>query len=163
MLHKFCTPLARAEDIALFAEIVRQVHALCADGFLQMVACLLRARVFKQVVIVQGDPAHMVRMACLEPLMRDGDFEDQHERLFGKLTGLLREVEFSVALHARLVTCQQTVMRHCGQMGAVVQQLMRHFSFAPPIGPSLIVPIGPSSLGSSLPCGMRSPSTTAIA
>ena len=130
LLHQFCTPMAGAEDTALFSEVAGKVHALCADGALQKVAAVLREQTFKQVVIVQRDPAHMVRIACRDPLLRNGQFEQQQERLFGK-DGLLKKVQFSDVLQARLEACQQTVLLHRGEMGAGVKQVMRHFSFAP--------------------------------
>ena len=131
LLHQFCTPMAGAEDTLLFEEVARKVHALCADGALQKVAGVLRERTFKQVVIVQRDPAHMVRIACKDPLMRNSKFEEQHERLFGKTHGLLRQIQFSDGLQSRLEACQQTILLHRRTMGGGVQQVMRHFSFAP--------------------------------
>ena len=125
LLHQFCTLMAGAEDTALFSEVAGKVHALCADGALQKVAAVLREQTFKQVVIVQRDPAHMVRIACRDPLLRNGHFEQHwHEGLFGK-DGLLKKVQFSDVLLARLEACQQTVLLHRGKMGAGVKQMMR--------------------------------------
>ena len=131
MLKQLCTPMGGSEDTVLFEEIARKVHALCADGALQKVAGVLREHIFKEVVIVQRDPAHMVRIACREPLVRNGKFEQQHELLFGKTNGLLKKVQFSDILQAKLEACQQTILHHCGKMGAGVERVMRHFSFAP--------------------------------
>ena len=74
MLHQFCAPINGAEDAELFNEIARKVHAVCADGALQKVAGILREQVFRQVVIVQRDLAHMVRIACRDSLLRNSRF-----------------------------------------------------------------------------------------
>jgi hypothetical protein len=81
------------------------------------------------IVLISRDPAHMLRIAAKDPLLKSNRFGTQHERLFGK-KGLLRQVQFSDALQARLEECQRIVLRHSGKQGGDLRHVMRHFSFA---------------------------------
>ena len=94
MLHQFCAPMDGAEDTELFRESAGKVHAACADGALPKVAGIPRERIFGQVVIVQRDPAHMVRIACRESLLRNSRLEAQNDCLF-EPSGVLRKVQYS--------------------------------------------------------------------
>jgi len=131
LLTRFCTPLGDTFDDALYEHIRVNVRSMCADGALQKVAQLLRVSSFPNVVLIQRDPAHFIRIACKEPLVRTGRFEEQHARLFTNKRALLKSVQFSDSLQARLEACQRVVLRNGGQQGGGVQHIMRHFSFAP--------------------------------
>lgn len=130
LLDRFCTPLAQPKDDALVHHILARVHSIVADGALQKVAAILRAQTMPGVLLIQRDPAHFIRIACRDPLIRTGNFENQHARLFGK-RGLFRNVQFSDSLQARLEACQKVVLGHRGAQGGGVAHIMRHFSFAP--------------------------------
>jgi len=129
LLSRFCTPLGDSRDDALYDRVLLGVRSICADGALQKVAHVLRQSAMPNVILIQRDPAHFIRIACKEPLVRTGRFEEQHQRLFGK-KGILRSIQFSDGLQARLEDCQKKVLRHQGVQGGSVKHIMRHFSFA---------------------------------
>ena len=67
MLSKFCTLLGDSEDTALYNHILANVRAIVADGALQKVAALLRQSSMPNVILIQRDPAHFIRIAFKEP------------------------------------------------------------------------------------------------
>lgn len=81
------------------------------------------------IVMVQRDPAHLVRIATKEPLTRT--FEEQHARLFTGQGALFKSIQFSDAIQARLEAAQRLVVRERGEQGDSVRRNMRHFAFAP--------------------------------
>ncbi len=131
LLKRFSTPLGDSCDEALYQKFLSSVRMIVADGALQKVACLLRQDHMPNVVLVLRDPAHFIRIACKEPLIRTGRFEQQHARLFGNRKALLKSIQFSDGLKARLEECQRLVVQKRGSQGGDVRHIMRHFSFAP--------------------------------
>ena len=59
-----------------------------------------------------------------------GRFEQQHTRLFTGPGALLKSVQFSDRLQARLEQAQRVVVQSRGSQGGGVKHIMRHFSFA---------------------------------
>ena len=125
----FCTPLGGIVDEALVQHLYSRVRSIFVDGALVKVAQYLRAAKMPNVVLICRDPGHMLCIAMKDPLIRSNRFGAQHERLFGK-KGLLRQVQFSDGLQARLEECQRIVLRHAGRQGGDLRHVMRHFSFA---------------------------------
>ena len=116
-------------DDGLLAKFNRSVRAIVADGALQKVAQYLQRASMPNIVLIARDPAHMLRIAAKDPFVRSSRFGQQHERVFGK-GGLLRQVQFSDGLQARLEECQRIVLRQDGSQGGDLRRVMRHFSFA---------------------------------
>lgn len=129
VIQVFCTPLGGSVDEDLLAKFFGSVRSIVADGALQKVAQYLQKAKMPNIVMICRDPAHMLRIAAKEPLVRSDRFGKQHERLFGK-NGLLKSVQFSDNLQARLEDCQRVVLRHAGKQGGDLKHIMRHFSFA---------------------------------
>ena len=129
LISEFCTPLGDVKDENLFSHVKRVVRSVCCDGALQKVAACLRSEL-TEIVLIQRDPAHFIRIACKEPLVRTGRFEAQHARLFTAKHALLKSVQFSDSLQARLEACQKMVVQSRGSQGGGVRHIMRHFSFA---------------------------------
>jgi hypothetical protein len=125
----FCTPLGDEKDEALYQHILQHTRAIVADGALQKVAATLRATAMPRVVLIQRDPAHLIRIATKEPLTRT--FDEQHARLFTGPGALFKKVQFSDAIQARLEAAQRLVVQERGAQGGSVTHIMRHFSFAP--------------------------------
>ena len=61
---------------------------MCA---LQKTAHFLKLQAMPNVVLVLRDPAHVIRIACKEPLQRTGRFEEHYKRLFGDRHALLKD------------------------------------------------------------------------
>ena len=113
----------------MLAKFNRSVRAVVADGALQKVAQYLQRASMPNIVLIARDPAHMLRIAAKDLFVRSSRFGQQRERLFGK-GGLLRQVQFSDCLQARLEECQRIVLRQDGSQGGDLRHVMRHFSFA---------------------------------
>ena len=132
LLQRFCTPEGETvRNDVLYNHVLATVRSVVADGALQKVAQFLKIEYMPNIVLIARDPAHMIRIACKEPLVRTSGFEEQNERLFGKKNGILKKIQFSDALQARLEACQRVVLLHRRTQGGDVKQVMRHFSFAP--------------------------------
>ena len=116
LVMAFCNPLGGTVDEALVKHVYAKVRSIFVDGALVKVAQYLRATKMPNVVLICRDPGHMLRIAMKDPLIRSNRFGAQHERLFGK-SGLLRQVQFSDGLQARLEECQRIVLRHAGHQG----------------------------------------------
>ena len=96
LLEHFCTPLGDdSKDTALYDHIVANVRAIVADGALQKVAKMLRCTAMTSIQLIARDPAHLIRIACKEPLVRTGRFEAQQTQLFTGKHALLKDVQYS--------------------------------------------------------------------
>lgn len=82
------------------------------------------------IVLVARDAAHCVRIACQQPLVRSDHFQIQHAMLFTERHALLKGIQFSHTLQARLEACQHVVLQHKGTQGGSLKRAMRHFGFA---------------------------------
>lgn len=125
LIQRFC------RDDTLSQRFLRNVHIIVADGQLQKVAQTLKHTDMPNIRLITRDPAHMVRIACKDPLIRTGSFEAQHRRLFEDRHALLKDVQFSDLWQARLADSQAKVCRADGAQGGGVQRIMRHFGYAP--------------------------------
>ena len=131
MIQEFATPLGETEpDKQIVEKFSTCTKSIVVDGALQKTARVMRTRFFRGLVLISRDPAHMVRLACSEPLCRTRGFEEQHRRLFSGRHALLKDVQYSHQMQARLEACQEEVIASQGDQGGV-QHILRHFSFAP--------------------------------
>lgn len=156
-----CTLNDLADDYALrtVAQVVKQVRAFCGDdeelntkfmnsvrvvvvdGALQKVAQYMRKTHFPNIVLITRDPAHMIRIAARDPLLRTGRFEAQHKRLFTDRHALFKELQYSELWQARLQDCQRIVLGRpatdgdgnacAATQGGDVRHILRHYSYAP--------------------------------
>ena len=137
VVKRFCTPLEdESEDSAeqLQKKFLRSVRSIVADGALMKTAQRLREHM-PNVILITRDPAHLIRLSCQEPLIRTAHFDEQHRRLFGKKgsksKGLLKNIQFSSLLQARLQDCQRKVIASQGAQGGGITGIMQDFSWAP--------------------------------
>ena len=86
----FCTRPKVGKDVELFAKIVLATKGIVADKALQKTAHVLKVRYLTNVVAILRDPAHMIRIACKDPLHRTGRFEQQYNRLFGERHSVIK-------------------------------------------------------------------------
>ena len=92
LLQRFCTPEGETvRNDVLYNHVLATVRSVVADGALQKVAQFLKIEYMPNIVLIARDPAHMIRIACKEPLVRTSGFEEQNERLFGKNNGILKK------------------------------------------------------------------------
>ena len=132
MVDLFATPLGDTEkDHAVCDRFRTATRSIVVDGALVKVAHWLKEHHLPNIIVVCRDPAHMIRIACSEPLCRTGRFEQQHARLFTSRHALLKDVQFSECWRARLQACQELVVQQDGAQGGNVQSILRHFSYAP--------------------------------
>ena len=129
VLSRLCTPLGEEFDAELYSHVLSSVHSITADGALQKTGTLLRASL-PNLRMVARDPAHCIRIAVQQPMVRSDHFQKQHAMLFTDRHALLKGIQFSHALQARLEACQKLVLEHRGSQGGGLQKVMRHFGFA---------------------------------
>ena len=72
LIARFCTPLGEERDEALYNHVLKHTRSICVDGALVKVATVLRSTSLTEVILIQRDPAHFIRIACKEPLVRTG-------------------------------------------------------------------------------------------
>ena len=133
-------------DEELYAKFTRSVRIVVVDGALQKVAQYMGRTHFPNIVLITRDPAHMVRAATRDPLLRTGRFEAQHQRLFTDKHALFKELQHSELWQARLQDCQRIVLGRrpasadaanaaedasAATQGGGVRHILRHFSHAP--------------------------------
>ena len=132
MCKLFCTPLGASEvEQDVFDKLRLATRSIIVDGALINVARVLKEKFMHNIVLICRDPAHMIRAACAEPLCRTSSFERQHELLFSRRHALMKEVQYSDVLQARLEACQAVVIAEHGAQGGGVVSIYRHFKFAP--------------------------------
>ena len=129
VLSRLCTPLGGALDEALYSHVLNSVRSILADGALQKTGVLLRPSL-PNLLLVARDAAHCVRIAVQQPLVRSDHFEKQHAMLFTDRHALLKDIQFSHDMQARLEACQRVVLEHRGTQGGQLDKVMRHFGFA---------------------------------
>ena len=125
LIRAFCD-----DDEDLYKKFIARVKIIVADGALQKVAMILRATTMFAIILIGRDPAHMIRIACKDPLVRTGRFEEQFKRLFLDKHALIKDIQYSDLWQARLEECQKLVIRSDGSQGGGVTHIMRHMSFA---------------------------------
>ena len=91
VVEKFCTPFGDVKDESLYRKVCIATKGIVADGAWQKTAHFLKLEAMPNVVLVLRDPAHVIRIACKEPLHRTGRFEEQYKRLFGDQHALLKD------------------------------------------------------------------------
>ena len=131
MIKKFATPLGESSpDAAVVAKFVDGTQSIVCDGAMQKTAVFLANRFFKGVLLVCRDPAHMVRIATQEPLVRSARFEEQNIRLFTGRHALLKDIQYSEQTQARMQAAQERVLVEKGEQGGGIKRVLRHFSVA---------------------------------
>ena len=131
MIRAFCTPLDDATDEVLVRRCCDRARAVAVDGALLKVARFLKERLMPNLVIVFRDAAHALRIAAKEPLIRADGFRQQYDRLFSDKHAVLKDIQFSPALKAKLEACQNLIVSHRGTQGGGLTHILRHFSYTP--------------------------------
>ena len=136
-IRTFC-----GHDDELYTKFTQSVRIVVVDGALQKVAQFMGKTHFPNIILITRDPAHMVRIATRDPLLRTGRFEAQHKRLFTDRHALFKELQHSEIWQARLQECQRIVLGRrsassgsedttfAATQGGGVQHVLRHFSYA---------------------------------
>ena len=130
MLGIFATPLGDARHEGITQQFRQVTKGIVVNGAFQKVGQLLKLREMPGAILLCRDPAHMVRIACSDPLTRTGRSEEQHKRLFTAKHALIKDIQYSEKIQARLLACQKLVVQAQGSQGGNVLRFLRHFSFA---------------------------------
>ena len=111
MVANFATHLVGgAIDTGIVDEFKKSATSLIVDGACLKVGRLLKLNHLPNVKMILRDPAHTIRTACQEPLIRSGRFEEQRKRLFSSRHALLKDLRFSECWQARLRACQKLIL-----------------------------------------------------
>ena len=131
MIRAFATSYGQdVRDEDLCEHILKSTHAIVVDGALLKAANLLRQHM-PNVILIWRDPAHAVRTAVSEPWDRTNTFLQLHLELFSGRNALLKSVQFSEVMQARLLACQADVVGERGSQGGGMNAVLKHFSWAP--------------------------------
>ena len=131
IIETFATPLGEnTPDEQVVAKFRQATQSITVDGALQKTGQLLAARFCTRTVLVCRDPAHMIRIACSQPLERTGRFEEQFNRLFDGRYAFFKSVQHSEIWQSRLQAAQEYIIGDQGAQGAGIKKILRHFSFA---------------------------------
>lgn len=115
----FCRPLGETRDDAVYDKIVSATKGIVADKALQKAGHMLKLKYLPNVRVLLRDPAHMIRLACKEPLHRTGRFEEQYKRLFSDQHALFKAARACAGLLAlslqvsQALSCLVPCLRGC--------------------------------------------------
>ena len=131
-LRLFCTSIDGKYDPKLFQHVRTSGRVLGSDGASKEVKTLrvLLTEVFPNAVLQARDIAHAVRIAFREPLLAETQFKLFWESLFDGEHALIKDIQYSDKLRAKLEACQRRVLRVKGAQGGNLDRVLRHFSWA---------------------------------
>lgn len=130
-IREFCTPLGGEVDEELFQKCCTAARQLSVDGALLATGIALKAKHMQNVLLICRDAAHAVRIAVKEPVIRTNGFAEVYRNLFEKKHAILKDIQYSNKLQARLSQCQELIVKSRGSQGASLQTIIENFSFAP--------------------------------
>ena len=127
-----CTPMSGLTDTALVQHILFSVRHYISDGgsSVQRAGHMLAQGEMPNLILVQRDPAHFVRIASRDPPFCMDGFNAQYDRLFNQRRALVPDIMNSTVWQARLMACQKSVLATYGQQGGGLSTALRHLSFA---------------------------------
>ena len=131
IIERFCTPLDDVPDMELAQKCFENARAVAIDGALLKAARFLKEHLMPNLILVLRDGAHALRIACKEPLFRTDGFQLQQKRIFTDKHAVLKDIQFSNALKAKLEACQHLVVSAKGSQGGGLTHVIRHFSCTP--------------------------------
>ena len=119
VLKQFCTSLAFGFDEGLFGHIRVSTHVYSSDG---CPAALKTGRFLKHshlpnLAFIDRDPAHAIRIAGRDPLHAEARFGAFWAEVFDSKHALIRDVESSDQIRAKLESCQSRVREVLGSQG----------------------------------------------
>ena len=133
-IKQFCT-LDAAFDKDLFSHFESHTLIFASDG---CQAALKTGRVLKDkhllpaLVCILRDPAHAVRIAAKDPLKADERFGSFWKQMFDSPHALIRDVEFSDQMRAKLESAQERVRDVLGSQGGGLTAILKHLRAAKP-------------------------------
>ena len=131
-IREFCTSTVSDFDEGLFQHIIRCTNIYVSDG---CPAALRTGRVLqtyhlKSIAFMIRDPAHAVRIAARDPLHAEERFGEFWRRGFDSQHALIRDIQCSDQLRAKLESCQDRVIQVLGGQGGGLQCIVKHLSAA---------------------------------
>lgn len=131
-IRAFCTSLVSGFDEGLLAHIRSISHVYASDG---CAAALKTGRLLKtshlpNIAFLCRDPAHAIRIAAKDPLHAEEIYGAFWTEVFDSQHALIRDVQCSDQLRAKLESCQQRVREVLGSQGAGLQSILKHMSAA---------------------------------
>ena len=133
-IKQFCT-LDAAFDKDLFSHFESHTLVYASDG---CPAALKTGLVLKDkdllpaLVCILRDPAHAVRIAAKDPLKADERFGSFWKQMFDSPHALIRDVEFSDQMRAKLESAQERVRDVLGSQGGGLTAILKHLRAAKP-------------------------------
>ena len=112
MLKWFCTSMTGEFDEGFFDHISARVRSYVSDGAAAALKTgrILKDKLFKNIAFFVRDPAHAVHIAGRDPLHADSKFGEFWRSVFDSKNALIRDVQFSDSMRARLEACQERIV-----------------------------------------------------
>jgi len=131
-MRTFCSSLVSGFDEGLFEHLCRSVHIYASDG---CPAALKTGRMLKRnhlvnIAFMVRDPAHAIRIAARDPLHAEERFGSFWTRVFDSKHALIRDIQCSDQLRAKLESCQERVREVLGSQGGGLQSILKHLAAA---------------------------------
>ena len=119
-------------DEGLFEHMCQCTHIYVSDGCAAALKTgrMLKTLHLKNIAFMIRDPAHAVRIAARDPLHAEERFGEFWRRVFDSKHALIRDIQSSDQLRAKLESCQDRVIQVLGSQGGGLQSILKHLSAA---------------------------------
>ena len=132
VIKRFCTSSVHGVDDGLFNHLKECMRVYVSDG---CTAALKTGRVlkhthFRNIAMIVRDPAHAIRIAARDPLHAEERYGHFWTEMFDSKHALVRNVQSSDQLRAKLESCQDRVKEVLGSQGGGLRSILKHMSAA---------------------------------
>ena len=131
-IRQFCSSEVSGFDEGLFAHFRVSVHIYVSDGCASALKTgrILKTTWLQQIAFMIRDPAHAIRIAARDPLHAEERFGEFWTRVFDSKHALVRDIQSSDQIRAKLESCQERVREVMGSQGAGSTSILKHLSAA---------------------------------
>ena len=128
----FCTHKLSGFDEGLFEHMKLCTKIYVSDGCAAALKTgrMLKIHYLKNIAFMIRDPAHAVRIAARDPLHAEERVGEFWRRVFDSKHALVRDIQCSDQLRAKLESCQHRVIQVLGSQGGGLQSILKHLSAA---------------------------------
>ena len=108
-IRNFRTHTVSGFDQGLFEHMRAAIHMYVSDGCPAALKTgrMLKTSHLRNIAFMIRDPAHAIRIAARDPLRAEARFGDFWARVFNSKHALIRNIQSSDQLRAKLESCQE--------------------------------------------------------
>ena len=131
-IRDFCTGREYGFDTGLFEHMRVAIHIYVSDGCAAALKTgrMLKTSQLQNIAFMIRDPAHAIRIAARDPLHAEERFGEFWTRVFDSKHALVRDIQHSDQIRAKLESCQARVREVMGSQGGGLQSILKHLSAA---------------------------------